>query len=310
MPALADRTPTDGGVMQSDNDQLNVWAEAIAKQAAQLPPLEDAMPPPGPEGVDRHRQPPRSPLPRHAGLKSIIAASVFAISLIFGTSLFLFQSRPDLLASRATMMVMQSVIAFIVVILLALTLFRLMALDRQPARRPVQGDLGPLAGTIGDIGDTMDMLAERSVALEERLAVLSRQLEWNARKNVAALQNAAAGVEQQLAAFEQSGATANDVLARLAETARQLNLLAATLNEDVWSAANRTHLTLDAGTRYMADRLSATTSAPWSTTPSPTSKPAPARRSTTAREEANRGANPRRAPMRLRVSRRLTQVAA
>lgn len=254
MPAHADRMPIDGEILEPDDESLGAWAESIARRVPD-PPVRDhaaqaAITPEEPV----QRQPPRR-VKRHTALKTVIASGVFAISMVLGTSLFLFQSRPDLLANRATMMVMQSVIAFVVVILLALTLFRLMALDRSPPQPHRREHDTPLPGMLAGIGDTMDQLAERSIALEERLSILSRQLEWNARKNVSALQNGAAAVEQHIAAIEQSGAAANDVLTRLSETAAQLNALARTLQDDVWTAGDRTTLILDAGTRYMAERL-------------------------------------------------------
>ena len=101
----------------------------------------------------------------------------------------------------------------------------------------------------------MASLAERSAELEERLSILSRQLEWNARKNVAALQAAATTAEAQLATFETVCTASDQTLRRLVETARQLNALASTIQDDLWTATGTTNLSLDAGTRYIADRL-------------------------------------------------------
>lgn len=256
MPALVTQQsewfPDEVLMVDEASDDLNRWADAMAKpECSELTASAGG-------GAPAHRpQPAQSRRSSgSAGLKAVVAAMVFATSIIFGTSLFLFQTRPDLMAHRASTTVLQSAIAFIVVIMLALTLFRLIAMDRpQRPPGPAAASSGKLPETLVDVGETMDNLADRSAELEERLSILSRQLEWNARKNVAALQAAATAAEAQLATIEFVSSASDQTLGRLVETARQFNALACALRDNLWAVNGNTNLSLDAGSRYIAERL-------------------------------------------------------
>lgn len=155
---------------------------------------------------------------------------------------------------------LQSALIFAVVLLLALVLFRLLDLDRRLRKQPaaVAGpapDVTGLAAELGGVTQQMDDIAERAVALEERLAAVAGALDWASRKNLAALQSVTAAIDAERVKLEEAGIGTEATFNHVLETAQLLSGVIKTAGDNVWTVAAENDLTLDAKTRYMAERL-------------------------------------------------------
>lgn len=250
MASTASAADYDEPTGQSVDGRLAHWAETLARPpgAAALrsaAPGPDCQSGPSPAGAG------------HRTAKAAIGTGVLAAGLGLGLTILLHQARPDLLQDGDIALVMASVLAAVIVLLLALTLSRLLAVDhhlRRHAAAPVP-DLGSFALSLGTVAEQMDHIARHSAMLEARFTAAADALDWASRKNLATLQSVTGEIETERIKLDEAAASAEVTLRRVLETAQLLCGVVRTAGDTVWTVANENGFTLDARTRDMAERL-------------------------------------------------------
>jgi hypothetical protein len=258
----ADWNDHDDAPDEASQLRLDDWAASLTHPDA-MEPQQPFRPPPRPPQVTRPKQgngpgAQRRP-PPVSGRRITVAASVFAVSGVFGATLFLYQTRPALLELRSTAVLIEAALGFVIVLLLALTVLRVMAMDTgRPGGRDhalALPDHGALSGELEVVAMQMEEIVERSDMVEGRLAAIASAIEDAARQNLATLDAVASAVEAEKTRLEAAVAASEANLHRVLEAAQLLCNVVQTAGDSVWSAASENDLTIDAKTRYMAERL-------------------------------------------------------